>query len=85
LLRPLGSDGGKTIVDDQVCEVRRLFRVARTTQRTIYRPGEISSSMCGSPRARCERVLELLEESGQPLVLVAGRGVLRECLEERGA
>ena len=41
LLEPLGWDGGKTILDDYLREVRPLFRAARTTQRTIYRPGEI--------------------------------------------
>ncbi len=40
-LAPLGWDGGKTILDDYLREVRPLFRAARTTQRTIYRPGEI--------------------------------------------
>ena len=41
LLEPLGWDGGKTILDDYLREVRPVFRAARTTQRTIYRPGEI--------------------------------------------
>lgn len=41
LLEPLGWDGGKTILDDYLREVRPFFRTARTTQRTIYRPGEI--------------------------------------------
>jgi transposase len=41
LIAPLGFDGGKTIVDDYLREVRPLFTVARTYQRTIYRPGEI--------------------------------------------
>jgi transposase len=41
LLEPLGWDGGKTILDDYLREIRPLFREARTTQRTIYRPGEI--------------------------------------------
>jgi transposase len=41
LLESLGWDGGKTILDDYLREVRPLFRAARTTQRTIYRPGEI--------------------------------------------
>jgi transposase len=41
LLAPLGWDGGKTILDDYLREVRPLFKTARTTQRTIYRPGEI--------------------------------------------
>jgi transposase len=41
LIEPLGFDGGKTIVDDYLREVRPLFLPARTHQRTIYRPGEI--------------------------------------------
>ena len=41
LIEPLGFDGGKTIVDDYLREVRPLFVRARTHQRTVYRPGEI--------------------------------------------
>jgi transposase len=41
LIAPLGFDGGKTIVDDYLREVRPLFETPRTYQRTIYRPGEI--------------------------------------------
>ena len=41
LIGPLGFDGGKTIVDDYLREVRPLFDPPRTFQRTIYRPGEI--------------------------------------------
>jgi transposase len=41
LIMPLGFDGGKTIVDDYLRRVRRLFDPPRTFQRTIYRPGEI--------------------------------------------
>jgi methylmalonyl-CoA mutase C-terminal domain/subunit len=41
LLAPLGFDGGKTIVDDYLREVRPLFDPPRTFQRTVYRPGEI--------------------------------------------
>ena len=41
LLEPLGFDGGKTIVDDYVREVRPVFLRPRTHQRTVYRPGEI--------------------------------------------
>ncbi len=41
LITPLGFDGGKTIVDDYLREVRPLFAPPRTYQRTIYRPGEI--------------------------------------------
>jgi len=42
LIAPLGFDGGKTIVDDYLREVRPLFAPPpRTFQRTVYRPGEI--------------------------------------------
>jgi transposase len=41
LVEPLGFDGGKSIVDDYLCEVRPLFQRRRTFQRTVYRPGEI--------------------------------------------
>ena len=42
LIAPLGFDGGKTIVDDYLREVRPVFAPApRTFQRTVYRPGEI--------------------------------------------
>jgi len=42
LIEPLGFDGGKSIVDDYLREVRPLFAPApRTFQRTVYRPGEI--------------------------------------------
>src|SRR5204862_5931119 len=42
LIAPLGFDGGKTIVDDYLREVRPLFLPPpRTFQRTVYRPGEI--------------------------------------------
>jgi transposase len=36
-----GYEGGKTIVDDYVRELRPVFRPPRTYQRTQYRPGEI--------------------------------------------
>ena len=37
----LGYDGGKSIFDDYVREVRPRFLRPRTFQRTIYRPGEL--------------------------------------------
>ena len=40
-IEPLGFDGGKTIVDDYLREVRPIFLRLRTHQRTVYRPGEI--------------------------------------------
>jgi transposase len=41
LIEPLGFNGGKTIVDDYLREVRPLFLKPRTFQRTVYRPGEV--------------------------------------------
>lgn len=46
----LGYDGGKTIFDDYVREVRPRFVVARTFQRTIYRPGELVQCDLWEPR-----------------------------------
>jgi transposase len=40
-IEPLGFDGGKTIVDDYLREMRPMFLKLRTHQRTVYRPGEI--------------------------------------------
>jgi transposase len=37
----LGYEGGKTIFDDYVREVRVRFQRPRTFQRTVYRPGEL--------------------------------------------
>jgi len=37
----LGYEGGKSIFDDYVRDVRPRFLIARTFQRTIYRPGEL--------------------------------------------
>lgn len=50
MLEPLGWDGGKTILDDYLREVRPLFKAARTTQRTVYRPGEICQFDVWEPR-----------------------------------
>jgi hypothetical protein len=46
----LGYAGGKTIFDDYVREVRPRFRVRRTFQRTIYRPGELVQCDLWEPR-----------------------------------
>lgn len=40
-LRPLGYEGGITILKDHLATVRPGFLAARTFQRTSYRPGEI--------------------------------------------
>jgi hypothetical protein len=46
----LGYEGGKSIFDDYVREVRPRFRVRRTFQRTIYRPGELVQCDLWEPR-----------------------------------
>ena len=46
----LGYEGGKTIFDDYVREVRPRFLVPRTFQRTIYRPGELVQCDLWEPR-----------------------------------
>ncbi len=51
LILPLGFDGGKTIVDDYLRQVRPLFDPPRTFQRTIYRPGEICQFDLWEPKA----------------------------------
>lgn len=52
LIAPLGFEGGKTIVDDYLREVRPLFAPpARTFQRTVYRPGEICQFDVWEPEA----------------------------------
>ena len=40
-IESLGFDGGKSIVDDYVREIRPIFLKLRTHQRTAYRPGEV--------------------------------------------
>ena len=40
-IEPLGFDGGKSIVDDYLREIRPMFVKLRTHQRTVYRPGEV--------------------------------------------
>jgi hypothetical protein len=54
LIAPLGFEGGKTIVDDYLREVRPLFLPRpRTFQRTVYRRARSASSISGSPGPRC--------------------------------
>ena len=51
LIAQLGFDGGKTIVDDYLREVRPLFAPPpRTFQRTAYRPGELCQFDLWEPR-----------------------------------
>jgi len=51
LLEPLGCTASKTIVDDYLREVRPVFQTPRTTQRTVYRPGEICQFDLWEPSA----------------------------------
>jgi transposase len=52
LIAPLGFEGGKTILDDYLREVRPLFLPPpRTFQRTVYRPGEVCQFDLWEPRA----------------------------------
>ena len=52
LIAQLGYEGGKTIVDDYLREVRPLFAPPpRTFQCTVYRPGEICQFDLWEPRA----------------------------------
>jgi transposase len=46
----LGYEGGKTIFDDYVREVRPRYLLRRTFQRTIYRPGELVQCDLWEPR-----------------------------------
>jgi transposase len=46
----LGYEGGKSIFDDYVREVRPRFVVSRTFQRTVYRPGELVQCDLWEPR-----------------------------------
>jgi transposase len=46
----IGYGGGKSIFDDFVREVRPRFLVARTFQRTVYRPGELVQCDLWEPR-----------------------------------
>jgi transposase len=50
LASELGYEGGRTIFDDYVREVRPRFLVRRTFQRTVYRPGELVQCDLWEPR-----------------------------------
>ncbi|HET7041291.1 MAG TPA: IS21 family transposase [Gemmatimonadales bacterium] len=51
LIEELGYEGGRTILDDHLREVRPRFTPRRTYQRTVYRPGEICQFDLWEPRA----------------------------------
>src|SRR4051812_2533740 len=50
LIEEFGYDGGKTILDDYLRELRPLFERKRTYQRTVYRPGELLQFDLWEPR-----------------------------------
>jgi transposase len=50
LIEALGYDGGKTILDDCLRELRPLYERRRTYQRTSYRPGELLQFDLFEPR-----------------------------------
>jgi len=50
LATEIGYEGGKSIFDDYVREVRPWFARPRTFQRTIYRPGELIQCDLWEPR-----------------------------------
>jgi len=50
LAEELGYEGGKTIFDDYVREIRPRFLRRRTYQRTVYRPGELLQFDLFEPR-----------------------------------
>ena len=51
LIAPLGSCGGRTIVDDYLREIHPFFVTLRTYQRTVYRPGESCQFDLWEPKA----------------------------------
>jgi transposase len=50
LIVELGYEGGKTILDDYLREVRPRYLPRRTYQRTVYRPGELVQFDLFEPR-----------------------------------
>jgi transposase len=52
LIEEFGYDGGKTILDDYLRELRPLFERKRTYQRTVYRPGELLQFDLWEPRVQ---------------------------------
>jgi transposase len=50
LLTLQGFDGGKTIIDDYVRELRPFFVDERTYQRTVYRPGDVAQFDLWQPK-----------------------------------
>lgn len=50
LIEELGYEGGKTILDDYLRELRPRYLPRRTYQRTLYRPGELVQFDLFEPR-----------------------------------
>ncbi|MCA1700722.1 MAG: IS21 family transposase, partial [Actinobacteria bacterium] len=50
LIEGLGYDGGKTILDEHLRELRPRYLPPRTYQRTVYRPGELCQFDLWEPR-----------------------------------
>lgn len=50
LIGELGYEGGKTILDDALREIRPVIVPKRTYQRTVYRPGEIAQFDLWEPK-----------------------------------
>ncbi|MDQ3093170.1 MAG: IS21 family transposase [Actinomycetota bacterium] len=50
LIEELGYEGGKTILDEQLRELRPRYQPPRTYQRTVYRPGELCQFDLWEPR-----------------------------------
>jgi len=50
----LGYEGGKSIFDDYVREIRPRFQRPRTFQRTIYRPGELIQCDLWEPQGQIQ-------------------------------
>jgi transposase len=70
----LGYEGGKTIFDDFVREVRPRFQVRRTSQRTVYRRGSWCSAICGNRVAQCRSVTARPGAGGSSPRSCVGRG-----------
>lgn len=78
LIEELGYEGGKTILDDHLRELRPRYLPRRTYQRTIYRPGELCQFDLFEPRTeipvghgQCRRGWVVTAELGYSRALAA--------------
>jgi hypothetical protein len=89
LIGQLGFDGGKTIVDDYLREVRPLFARPRTFQSTVYRPGEIypvrSVGAAGRDAGRARPDAPWLGRNRVPGLLARGRRCARVLQADAGS